>query len=215
MVDSFNKRWEKGDEPSLTTRVRETVRSPAPLKPRIDAAAKHVEHQIQMLDKTSARFNERDKSIFNKVVDAYTKHDSAHANVYANELAEIRRMEKVTMSARLALDQIVLRLQTVSELGDVAHALLPVIGVVRDVKNGMSSVSPQIAKELGDISNLLSGIVLDAGAVTGMSINFESSNEDAQKIMMEAAAVAEHRMKDTFPELPDKASVGQPLTDRT
>jgi division protein CdvB (Snf7/Vps24/ESCRT-III family) len=215
MVDSFNKRWEKGDEPSLATRVRETVRSPGPLKPRIDAAAKRVELQIQMLDKTSARFNERDKSIFNKVVDAYTKHDSAHANVYANELAEIRRMEKVTMSARLALDQIVLRLQTVSELGDVAHALLPVIGVVREVKNGMSSVSPQIGKELGDISNLLSGIVLDAGAVTGMSISFESSNEDAQKIMMEAATVAESRMKDTFPELPGKASVGQPLTDRT
>ena len=184
MVDSFGKRWEKSGEPSFSTKVRETVRPPGPLKPRIDAAAKRVEHQIQMLDKTSTRFNERDKSIFNKVVDAYTAHDSAHANVYANELAEIRRMEKVTMSAKLALDQIVLRLQTVSELGDVANALLPVIGVVRDVRNGMLSVSPQIATELGDIGNLLSGIVLDAGAVTGMSINFESSNEDAQKIMI-------------------------------
>ena len=215
MVDSFGKRWEKSGEPSFSTKVRETVRPPGPLKPRIDAAAKRVEHQIQMLEKTSTHFNERDKSIFNKVVDAYTKHDSAHANVYANELVEIRRMEKVTMSAKLALDQIVLRLQTVSELGDVANALLPVIGVVRDVRNGMLSVSPQISTELGDISNLLSGIVLDAGAVTGMSINFESSNEDAQKILMEAATVAESRMKETFPELPGKSSVGQPLTDRS
>jgi division protein CdvB (Snf7/Vps24/ESCRT-III family) len=33
-------------------------------------------------------------------------------------------------------------------------------------------------------------------------LNFEAANEDAEKIIAEASAVAEQRMKDKFPELP-------------
>jgi division protein CdvB (Snf7/Vps24/ESCRT-III family) len=100
-----------------------------------------------------------------------------------------------------------LRIETASELGDIAYTLLPVLGVMRDIKNSMSSVNPQIAKELGDISNLLSGLVMDVGATSGMSMNFQTANEDAQKIVEEAAVVVEKKMKDTFPELPDKQAL--------
>jgi division protein CdvB (Snf7/Vps24/ESCRT-III family) len=111
-------------------------------------------------------------------------------------------MSKITMSAKLALDQISLRIEGASELGDVTYTLLPVINVMRDVRSGMASVNPQIAKELGDIGNLLSGIVMDAGATANMSFNFASANEDSKATMEEAAMVAEKRMSDTFPELP-------------
>jgi division protein CdvB (Snf7/Vps24/ESCRT-III family) len=48
------------------------------------------------------------------------KHDTEHANVYANELAEVRKMIKTVTSSKLALEQIVLRLNTITELGDMA-----------------------------------------------------------------------------------------------
>ncbi|MBS7620146.1 hypothetical protein KEJ21_05835 [Candidatus Bathyarchaeota archaeon] len=213
-MDSFATRWERTDNASLSTKVKEAVRPPGPLKPRLDAAIKRIDLQIQRLDQASNRFNERDKAIFNRIVDAYSKHDTARASVLANELAEIRKMEKMIMHARLALEQITLRLKTVTELGDVAVTLLPVVGVIRDIKTGISTVSPQAEKELGEIGNLLSGIVVDAGAVTGSTINFESANEDSQKIIEEAAAIAEQRMKETFPDLPGKARIGEAVTDR-
>jgi len=202
MSGSFGKQWEGGDRQPIGKAVREAINPPGALKPRMEFAAKRVRTQIQKMDQESTRLNERDKSLFAKVVDAYQKHDIPHANIYANELAELRRMEKITLNAKLALDQIVMRVEAVSELGDIAYTLLPVVGVMRDVMRGMASVNPQIAREMGDISNLLSGIVMDAGATSGMSINFESANEDARKIAEEAALVAESRMKDTFPELP-------------
>ncbi len=148
-----------------------------------------------------------DKALFAKVVDAYQKHDTPHANIYAKELAELRRMQKTVLNAKLALDQIVMRIEAVSELGDLAYTLLPAINVMRDVMHGMAAVNPQIAKEMGDISNILSGIVMDAGATSGMSLNFGTANEDSAKIMEEAASVAESRMKDTFPELPGSGKV--------
>jgi division protein CdvB (Snf7/Vps24/ESCRT-III family) len=95
-------------------------------------------------------------------------------------------MEKMIMHARLALEQIVLRLKTVSELGDVVSTLAPAVGVLRTVRTGMASVFPEAERELGSIGNLLSGIIIDAGQSTGLTINFENANEDAQKILTEA-----------------------------
>jgi len=203
MSERFAKQWGgKQQEVPLATRIKETVRPPGPLKPRLDFAIRRLELQIQRLDKATDRFTERDKSIFAKIVEAYSKHDMARANVFANELAEIRKMEKMIMHARLALEQIVLRLRTVSELGDVVTTLAPAVGVLRSVRSGMASIFPEAERELGQIGTLLSGIIVDAGQSTGLTINFETVNEDAQKILNEAASVAEQKIKEKFPELP-------------
>lgn len=203
MSEKFAKNWgERQDQTPITSRLKEAVRPPGPLKPRLDFAVRRIELQVQRLDKTNERFSERDKSIFARIVDAYSKHDMPRASVFANELAEIRKMEKMIMHARLALEQIVLRLKTVSELGDVVTTLTPAVSVLRSVRTGMASIFPEAERELGSIGNLLNGIIIDAGQSTGLTINFESANEDAQKILTEAATVAEQKIKDKFPELP-------------
>jgi len=203
LSEKFAKRWEAEEsQQPFTDRVKDAVHPPGPLKPRMDIAIRRIELQIQRLDQATDRFSQRDKSIFTRIVDSYTKHDMARANVFANELAEIRKMEKMIMHGRLALEQIVLRLRTVSELGDVVTTLAPAVGVLRTVKNGMASVFPEAERELGQIGNLLSGIIIDAGQSTEMNLNFDAANEDAQRILTEAASVAEQKIKDKFPELP-------------
>jgi division protein CdvB (Snf7/Vps24/ESCRT-III family) len=203
LTERFNKKWEsRRDEQPFTERIKEAVRPPGPLKPRLDFAIRRIELQIQKLDQATERFSQRDKAIFARIVDAYTKHDTARANVFANELAEIRKMERLIINARLALEQIVLRLRTVSELGDVVSTLGPAVGVLRTVRAGLVSVFPEAENELGEIGNILSGIMIEAGQSSGMTINFDTVNEDAQKILTEAATVAEQRIKEKFPELP-------------
>lgn len=203
MSEKFAKRWEEREVGTpFTTKVKEAVRPPGPLKPRLNFAIRRIDLQIQRLEQAGDRFSERDKSIFARIVEAYTKHDMPRANVFANELAEIRKMEKMIMHARLALEQIVLRLKTVSELGDVVSTLAPAVGVLRGIRSGMANIFPEAEKELGQIGTLLSGIIIDAGQSTGLTINFETANEDAQKILSEAATVAEQRIKEKFPELP-------------
>ncbi len=203
MSERFAKRWEEPQhQQPLTTRIKESLKPPGPLKPRLDMAIRRIELQVQRLDQANERFSERDRKIFARIVDAYTKHDMARANVFANELAEIRKMEKMIMHGRLALEQIVLRLRTVSELGDIVTTLAPAVGVLSTVRNGMSSIFPEAERELGQIGSLLNGIMIDAGQSTGLTINFESANEDAQKILTEASSVAEQRIKEKFPELP-------------
>ena len=204
MSERFSKRWEtRRDEQAFTDRLKEAVKPPGPLKPRLDFAVRRIELQVQKLDQATDRFGQRDKTIFARIVDAYTKHDTARANVFANELAEIRKMERLIINARLALEQIVLRLRTVSELGDVVSTLGPAVSVLRSVKTGLVSVFPEAESELGEIGNMLSGIMIEAGqGSSGMTLIFDSVNEDAAKILTEASTVAEQRIKEKFPDLP-------------
>ena len=203
LSERFSKKWEtRRDEQPFSKRLQEAVKPPGPLKPRMDFAVRRIELQVQKLDQATERFGQRDKTIFARIVDAYTKHDTARANVFANELAEIRKMEKLIINARLALEQIVLRLRTVSELGDVVSTLGPAVSVLRSVRAGLVSVFPEAENELGEIGNMLSGIMIEAGQGSGMTLNFDTVNEDASKILTEAATVAEQRVKEKFPELP-------------
>jgi len=201
-MSSFADKWARPEREGLGERVKGAVRPAGPLKPRLEQAVRQIQVQIAKLENTSAKLKERDASIFSKVVSSLQKHDTRHASVFATELAEIRKMNTMVTSAKLALEQIVVRLNTVQELGDVVVTLTPAMGVIRNVKAGLASVMPEAEHEIGEISGLLSGILVDAGQVGGYTLNFEAANEDAEKIMTEAAAVAEQRMRDRFPELP-------------
>jgi division protein CdvB (Snf7/Vps24/ESCRT-III family) len=204
MSERFAKKWEsKRDEGnSFVGALRGTVQPQQPLKPRLDFAIKKLDMQISKLDQTNERFSQKDKALFAKLVDAYAKHDTAHANIYANELSEVRKMARLTMNARLALDQVSLRMKTVTEFGDIVSTLGPAIGVLRSVSGGMCGVLPEAENELGEIGNMLSGLMFDAGTTCGSSLNFNSVNEDASKILAEAATVAEQKVSANFPDLP-------------
>ncbi|QQG49130.1 MAG: hypothetical protein HY247_02115 [archaeon] len=201
-MSAFAGKWEKQNNQGLGNRVKDSVKNPGPLKPRLDLAVRQIQVQVAKLDSTSTKLRERDNSIFGKVVSSLQKHDTQHASVFANELAEIRKMNKMVTQAKLALEQIVLRLNTITELGDIVVTLTPAMAVIRNVKQGLVGVLPEAESEIGEISGLLSSILVDAGTVGGYSLNFEAANEDAEKILAEASAVAEQRMKEKFPEIP-------------
>ena len=201
-MPQFSNKWSKSSSPTLKEKVKESIRPAGPLKPRLEAAMKQIQVQISKLGSTASKLEIRDNSIFNKVVLSVQKHDMSHATVYANELAEIRKMNKMVTQAKIALEQIVLRLDTVQELGDVVVTLSPAMSVIRNVKSGLGSILPEADREISEISNLLSSILVDAGQMSESTVDFEAANEDAEKILSEASIVAEQRMGDKFPDLP-------------
>ena len=203
LSERFAKKWEtRREENSFTDNLKSVVNPPPPLKPRMDFAIRKLELQVNKLNQANERFSQKDKALFAKLVDAYAKHDTAHANIYATELAEVRKMTKLTMNASLALDQVMLRLRTCTEFGDMVSTLGPAIGVLRSVSNCIGGVLPEAENELGEIGNMLSGLVFDAGLNCGTNMNFNNMNEDTAKILAEAATVAEQKVSANFPELP-------------
>ncbi len=200
---SFSSRWQRKDQgPGLVDRLRGTVRPPTPLKSQIEQANRQIRLLISQLDGTVNRIKQRDSTIFKNVVSSLAKHDMQHAAVYANELSEIRKMGKMVTQAQLAMEQISLRLGTITDLGEIANTLAPAVSVIKNMKEGLSNALPDADREINEISGLLSSVLVDASTSGGISLNFDAANEDAQRVLEEAAAVAEQRMKDSFPEIP-------------
>jgi len=201
---SFSSNWEKKDKsPGLLDRLRGSVQTPTPLKSQIDLANRQIRLLISQLDNTVNRIKQRDSTIFKNVVSSLAKHDTQHAAVYANELAEVRKMGKMVTQAQLAMEQISLRLGTITDLGEIASTLAPAVSVIKNMKEGLRMALPEADKEIGEISGLLSSVLVDASTTGGLSLNFNAANEDAQKVLEEASIVAEQRMKESFPEIPE------------
>ena len=203
LSEHFAKKWERQrDKTTIVDSIRDVVTPQQPLKQRMDFAVRRLDLQVNKLNQTNERFTQKDKALFAKLVDAYSKHDTARANIYATELAEVRKMAKLVMNAGLALDQVILRIKTCTEFGDIVANLGPAIGVLRSVGSCMGGVLPEAENEIGEIGNMLSGLMFDAGLNSGTTMNFDSVNEDAAKILNEAATVAEQKVSANFPDLP-------------
>jgi len=201
---AFASNWEKKEQnPGFMDRLMGGVRpNNTPLKLQIEQANRQVKVLISQLDNTVSRIRQRDATIFKGVVTALAKHDSQHAAVYANELSEVRKMGKMVTQAQLALEQISLRLGTITDLGEIATTLAPAVSVIRTMKEDLRVALPEADGVMGEISGLLSSVLVDAGTTGGISLNFDAANEDAERVLAEASAVAEQRMKEDFPEIP-------------
>jgi division protein CdvB (Snf7/Vps24/ESCRT-III family) len=202
-MSNFSANWDKKKSTGgFGEKLRTKFNSPGPLKPRLDGLTRQVQVVMARLDNSMAKIRDRDNALFAKIVVAVQKHETQRASMFANELAEVRKVGKMVTQSRLALEQIILRLNTITEMGDIVTTLAPATSIVRSVKQDIAGVMPDAAGEMGEVSSLLSGILVDAGSIGGYTMNFETANEEAERALSEAAAVAESRMREKFPDIP-------------
>ncbi len=201
---SFISKWTKSEKPSFVERVRNTIKSPPPLKPRIEQAQRKLQLQISRLDSVSAKLRERDQALFRKIVSAVQQHDMQYSAVLSNELSQIRKITKMVSHAKLALEQIQLRMSTITELGDVVVALNPAMAVVKNVKSGLVGMMPEVDNEMEEVSQLLGSILVESAQVPNSSpaLTPDATNIDVQSILDEAASIVENSVKNKLPDLP-------------
>jgi len=159
--------------------------------------------QSEKLNRTAERLRHRGKELFEQCVRAEQERDTARATVYANEIAQLRKMMRTIIKSQLSLDKVILRLETVKEFGDVMHVLQPATTIIKQVQGELSGLVPEVAHNLRRVDEMLESIVIEAGNVAGASIYVSASDSEAQKILEEAAEVAAQRMKTSFPDLPE------------
>jgi division protein CdvB (Snf7/Vps24/ESCRT-III family) len=147
---------------------------------------------------------EKDKVIFSRIVNAMQNHDSHYAKVLSGELSQIRRTNKMVNSAKLAFEQIQLRLNTMTELGDVVVTLSPAMSVIKGIQGGLKTMLPEADQSFGQISELLGGIMSGSSQIPTAEIGSKdlTFDEEAIKIIEEASAIVEEDTRDKFPDLP-------------
>src|SRR5215204_314634 len=101
MVFGDNKKWNNNARSeSVRDKLREVAQSQTPLKPRIEEAQRKLQIQISKLDSISNKMQEKDKVIFNRIVNAMQNHDNHYGKLLSGELSQIRKMIKMIDSAK-------------------------------------------------------------------------------------------------------------------
>ncbi|MGA3059865.1 MAG: Snf7 family protein [Candidatus Bathyarchaeia archaeon] len=203
MVNRFIDKWKSKDpEPSLSSKIRSISKPPENLKDQINVVIQRLDAQTKTLELAEKRFESRDATLFQGVVTAIANRDKARANIFASELWEIRKIEKMLLQESLALESVSMRLKTVSEVGDLVAVLIPAASVLNNVQSGMSGILPQASQELENIGSLLGNIVTSSNLSTEIPMNIgTTTNPEAEKILEEAELAAEKRLREQFPDV--------------
>ena len=205
-MGNITKNWHEVKNSILSQRFLDRVRPEAALKNRINSAEKKMECQILRLDETYTKLKQNHDRIFKKIVEAKLTRDESKAKTYAIELQEIRKVKNKIAGAKLAMEQIKLRLGTVSELGDIIVTLSPCMSLIKGLAPTISTLIPQMHTSMEDLTGMFSDMLTDSSLPQESMIPTFQGNNDTDAILQEAHDVLEGKTRTAIPEPPTISS---------
>jgi division protein CdvB (Snf7/Vps24/ESCRT-III family) len=172
-----------------------------PTKPRIESVINKTELQISKLDAKIAKMKGREEDVFSKIVDAVKTRNTTYAKILSNELAQLRKNQRILNQARMALEQVSMRISSIHDLGEIMEILKPAMSPVKGLKSDFQRLVPSTDTELNYMQMLTNSILSDSKQnneidIINMNIGGSSENNDTDQIMKEAsAALEEHTNK--------------------
>ena len=178
------------------------VKPESALKNKISNAQSALQIQISKLECTHKKLQDNHDRIFNKIVDAKKARDESKARSYAIELQELRKIKTMIGNAKLSMEQIQLRLNTVSELGDVVVTLSPCMSLIKGLAPSISSLMPGVSSSLQDLTGVLNDVMTTSTFDPESMISNDHMDQDTTAILEEAHAVIEGETISKMPEPP-------------
>ena len=106
-MGKLSDKWNQIKKSSIVSqKVVDSIKPDFPLKHKIDVAGKQLENQISKLDKLENQLKSKNTMIFEKIVSAQKSNNNSHAKMYANELAEIRKIQNMVNTAKINMQQV-------------------------------------------------------------------------------------------------------------
>jgi division protein CdvB (Snf7/Vps24/ESCRT-III family) len=174
-----------------------------PLKPRLDAVKKKIQVQIDRLEELRSINTIKDTEIFARLTDSLHDKNTQHLTLLSSELTRSRQLARVLLLSCVSLEKLMVKISTASDFGNLVMVLSPAMAVIKNLRSSITSYVPEMEGELGIISELLSGILVDAGQVGGFTINFEKANEQAVQFLGEVSEVVDQKMEEGFSKVPE------------
>jgi division protein CdvB (Snf7/Vps24/ESCRT-III family) len=161
------------------------------VKEKISLAIREVEVQRKEVEQLRVRLNERRNSIFNAIVRAYEQQDEMRARVFSNEHVELQKVTRVVSASELALLHIVVRLETLRDVGDVMYALSSAFKEVKRIGKSIENLAPNLETAANEINDSFTNILAELGVLTpNVSI---ALSDTPQEIFAKAQALIKER----------------------
>jgi hypothetical protein len=139
---------------------------------------------------------------------ALKKNNKDKAAMCATEIAEVRKIIKFLYNVQLAIERVVMRLETIKELGDIVADLKPALRLLQGVSQELFQVLPDVSSELCTVNQTIQD-TLHATKLSGDEnvISVGKKTEAGEEILKEVSCFIEQKLADTLPQPPTTAPV--------
>jgi len=155
------------------------------------------------LNQASFRLKERHKVLFETCVGAVEKNNKDRATIFAGEVAEVRKLIKFLYDVELAIERVILRLETIRELSDIVVDLKPSLRLLQRVSQDLFEVLPDVSSELSKVNDTISETLYSTKITADPSmIPVERKTPGGEEILNEVTMVVEQKLSEALPEPP-------------
>jgi division protein CdvB (Snf7/Vps24/ESCRT-III family)/predicted CopG family antitoxin len=155
------------------------------------------------IEEVSFRLKKRDKVLFQTCVYALKKQNKGRATILANEVAEIKKLTKFLYHVELAIERVILRLETMRELSDIIIDLKPALRMLQKVSKELFEVLPDVSSELGRVNDAISETLYSTRITTDESlIPVNRTTPGGEEILKEVSSFLEQKVAEKLPEPP-------------
>jgi len=165
------------------------------VKPKLTSTIKEIEFHRKELENLRVKLEQRRKSLFDTTVKAMMTKDESKANIYASEWSELRKVGKVVYASELALTQVVLRLESILDVGDVMFHMSMAFRVLRKVNKTVQGLVPSLDQASSDINSALTETLAGMENISpAISLNIRT--ETGEELVEQARKLAEDRAEE-------------------
>ena len=189
-----------------TLRIFRRGKAGGDYKGRIAVALREIELQRKELDGLKVRLAERRQKLFEITVRSIQEKNKSKAAVYATEHAEVRKVCRVVDASELALTQVSLRLQSITEIGDAMLHMDTAFRSLKQISKEMQGVIPALDAASTDINSTLVETMAQMGQISP-NINIDIKTENSEDLVEQAKKYAEEqsaRLRDSLNMMPGK-----------
>jgi len=155
------------------------------------------------IEQVSFRLKKRDNVLFQTCVHALEKQNKGRATILANEIAEVKKLTKFLYHVELAIERVILRLETIRELSDIVIDLKPALRMLQNVSKELFEVLPDVSSELGKVNDIISETLYSTRITTDESlIPLNRTTPGGEEILKEVSNFVEQRIVEKLPEPP-------------
>lgn len=139
---------------------------------------------------------------------ALKKNNKEKAAICATEIAEVRKLVKFLYNVQLAIERVILRLETIRELGDIVADLKPALRLLQGVSQELFQLLPDVSSELNTVNETICETLHAAKISTDENlIPVGKKTEGGEEILKEVACFMEQKLAETLPEPPVASQV--------
>jgi division protein CdvB (Snf7/Vps24/ESCRT-III family) len=158
--------------------------------------------QLRMLDK---KFSTMDGELRFQVSNNIRIGNNTRAKAIANELANVRRVQRTMQNMSLALEVIILRFATISQFATIMETIYPTIDIIKGIQKDISNVIPNANTTLVEMNSLTSEILAESNIKLDACKIQTPVDKDALSIQIEGSLEEETKMK--LPDIPTTVSI--------